>query len=262
MNNEHHHQAAAMSFFQSFDLTLFQWIFIFATGLLAGMNKVGVVGATLLVIPFLALILGGKFSAGFVLPLLIAADIFAVIYYKRKCRWKILVSLLPWTVGGILIGVYLGNAISDLMFKRIMGVTLLIAVVFMLLRERRGKGEPVPANQVVSGFIGMLGGFSSMIGNVAGPLISLYLLSKRLPKTTFIGTMAWFFFIVNIVKVPFHVFIWRSITLESFLLNLLIVPFILLGAFLGLKIVHRIPEKGFRYFVFVMAGIGAVRLFF
>ncbi len=251
-----------MSFLQNYDLTWLQWVFIFATGLFVGMNKVGVMGSTLLVIPFLAVILGGRFSAGFVLPLLIAADVFAVIYYRRRCKWNILIRLLPWTVPGIVIGVLLGSVISDVLFRRIMGGTLLLVLVFMFYRERTRDKKQVPSNPVISGFIGMLGGFTSMIGNAAGPILSLYLLSQRLPKTVFIGTMAWLFFIINLLKVPPHIFIWKSISMNSLLLNLLIVPFILLGAFLGLKIIHKIPEKGFRYFIFIMTGIGAVRLLF
>ncbi len=96
-----------------------------------------------------------------------------------------------------------------------------------------------------------------MVGNLAGSIMALYLLSMRLPKNEYIGTAAWFFLVINLFKVPFHVFSWQSIDLNSFLLNLLGLPFIALGAYMGIVIVKRISDTHYRYFIIAMTAIAA-----
>jgi uncharacterized membrane protein YfcA len=96
-----------------------------------------------------------------------------------------------------------------------------------------------------------------MVGNLAGSVMAVYLLSMRLPKNEYIGTTAWFFMVVNWFKVPFHVFSWHTITLNSFLLDVLMLPAIGIGAWLGIIIVRQIPEHVYRWFVIVMTLVAA-----
>lgn len=91
--------------------------------------------------------------------------------------------------------------------------------------------------------------------------MAVYLLSMRLPKNAYIGTTAWFFMVVNWFKVPFHVFSWRTITLNSFLLDLVMLPAIAVGAGLGILIVRQIPENVYRWFVITMTLVAAVFMF-
>ena len=101
-----------------------------------------------------------------------------------------------------------------------------------------------------------------MIGNTAGPIMSLYLLAMQLPKNVLIGTGAWFFLVINLFKIPFHVFIWETITIESFSLNLLMWPVILTGGFLGVRLVRIIPEKPFRWLIIIMTALASLRLLY
>mgnify|MGYP003624931544 FL=1 len=88
--------------------------------------------------------------------------------------------------------------------------------------------------------------------------MALYLLSMRLPKNEYIGTGAWFFLAINLFKVPFHIFSWHTISLDSFKLNLISLPFIAIGAYAGVKIVKRIPDKQYRWLVLAVTGVAAV----
>lgn len=232
------------------------------TALLIGMRKVGVQGINLLMIPVMASVLGGRNSVGFMLPLLIEADIFAVIYYRRRCEWKYIWKLMPWTFAGISVAALTGHLVSDSHFTIILGVILLVCLGLMIWQEFRKKETVVPDHWALSSVTGLSGGFTTMIGNAAGSIMSLYFLTMKLPKEFFIGTGAWFFFIVNLAKVPLHAFFWHTITWKGLLLNLTLWPPILLGAFLGVKIVKIIPEKGYRYFVIIMTLAATVRLFF
>jgi len=110
--------------------------------------------------------------------------------------------------------------------------------------------------------LGIAGGFTTMVGNLAGSVMAIYLLSLNLLKNQFIGTAAWFFLIINLVKVPFHVYSWETITWDSLFLDLLVLPFIAIGAFLGIQIVKRIPEQIYRRFILAMTIIAALFMMF
>lgn len=241
----------------SFELS-YAYMALFAmVGLLTGMAKTGVHGAGMISVPLLAIAFGGKNSSGLMLPLLIMADFFGVSYYHRHANWHHLRRLFPWAVLGILFGTYVGKSIDDEMFRLIMGSIIFLSLGVMIWMEK-GMKEFVPDFWWFSAIMGVLCGFTTMVGNLAGSAAALYLLSMRLPKNHFIGTAAWFFLCVNVFKVPFHVWSWETITLDSFLLDLTVLPFIGLGAIIGIKIIKKMPEKGFRYFIIVMTAVAAV----
>jgi uncharacterized membrane protein YfcA len=223
---------------------------------LIGMAKTGVHGVGMLTVPIMALIFGGKISSGLVLPMLIMADLFAVRYYHRHANWRYLIKLLPSAMVGVLIATLIGNAIDDALFKQTMAVIIFVSLGIMIWMESANK-ENVPDFLWFAILMGTLGGITTMIGNLAGSVMALYLLSMRLPKNEYIGTAAWFFLIINVFKVPFHVWSWETITLDSFYLNLLSLPLIALGAYAGIKLVKRIRETHYRWLVIGMTGVAA-----
>ena len=231
-------------------------------GLFVGMAKTGIYGLGTLVPPILAVVFGGKASAGLLLPMLSMADIYAVVYYNRHASWPHLRKLFPFAVTGIFIAIYVGDAINDHTFKVIMGVLILIGIPIMAWREYRKNIRPLGRTWATSGVFGISGGFSTMIGNTAGPIMSLYLLSMQLPKNVLIGTGAWFFLIINLFKIPFHVFVWETISWHTTTLNFMLWPAVLLGGFLGVKLVKIIPEKPFRWLIIIMTTLASIRLFF
>jgi uncharacterized protein len=251
-----------LEFIGSFDLSIYQWALLVISAVFVGMGKTGVQGLNLLIVPLLAVAFGGRSSAGLLLPMLAIADVFAVYYYNRHAEWKYVLRLLPSTVLGVFLGIYVGKIISDSDFKAMMAVIVLISLAIMIWRERKMVVSALPSNWWFSGFVGLVGGFATMIGNAAGPVMAVYFLSMRLPKNVYIGTGAWFFLLVNFFKIPFHVVFWDTISLHSFTINAMLAPFILLGAFIGIVLVKRIPEKPYRIFIIVMTAIAAVRLFF
>ncbi len=245
----------------SFDeITLIQWLGLAIGALLIGMGKAGIKGSGLIAIPILAEMYGGKLSSGLVLPLLSMADIFAVRFYHRHAEWKYIWKLLPAAAVGVFIGIWVGEIINDEIFKLMMAVIILGSLLFMFIRELNTKTPPIPANWWIATIFGLLGGFSTMIGNAAGPIMATYLLATKLPKNSFIGTGAWFFLMLNLFKIPFHIFIWDTISLESFTLNLSVLPMIFVGVFIGLRLVKVIPEKEFRYFIMFMTLLVSLRL--
>ena len=246
----------------TFDLSTSQWLILALSGILVGMSKAGIAGIYYVVILAMAYIFGGKASTGVLLPMLIMADIFAVIYYNRSAVWKYVLRLFPWALGGVWLGTYVGNQISDETFKTIMGFIVLMGLGFMVWKEFRNQEEAVKDYAGIAAAVGLIAGFSTMVGNAAGAILAVYLLAKKLPKNGFIGTNAWFFMLINVSKVPFHIFSWETINLNSFLLNLTLLPAIAIGIWLGIRLVKLIPELAYRYFIIVITAISALILIF
>ena len=126
-----------------------------------------------------------------------------------------------------------------------------------MLWLERGDKEKIPHSKGFAVVTGVAGGFTSMVGNLAGAVMAVYLLAMRLPKNAYIGTTAWFFMVTNWFKVPFHAFIWHTVSVNTFLLDLTTIPFIGFGAWLGIIIVRKIPERFYRWFIIATTLIAA-----
>ncbi|MDR3261543.1 MAG: sulfite exporter TauE/SafE family protein [Tannerella sp.] len=239
-----------------------EWSVLFLSALFIGMSKTGIQGINMLTIPLMALIFGAKSSTGLILPMLCFSDILAVLYYRRETRWKYIFRLLPSALAGFVLALAVDKFVPPAEFKHLLAGCLLVVIVVMIWSER-GKKENKLINRWWYGPVfGLLGGFTTMIGNAAGPVMAIYLLSVKLPKYSFVGTSAWFFLVINYLKLPIQVFAWHNITLSSLLLNLYTVPFMIIGAAVGIYIVKKLPEKGFRMFITVVTVISVLILLF
>ena len=246
------------------DLTPAMWILAVVCAIMIGMAKTGVSGLGTLVVPLMAYIFGGMPSSGLVLPMLVMADVFGVVYYHRSANWKTILKVLPWAAAGIIVGLLTGKNISPVQFKQLIGILVIISLFIMIWQEikKSKNGDIVPHKPWFAIPFGMMGGFSTMIGNAAGPIMSVYLLSMNLQKKEFIGTAAWFFFIVNVFKLPLQIWGWHNITLKTLGFNFMLLPAIAFGAFAGIKIVKLIPESAYRWFVVAATLVSAIALFF
>ncbi|WP_324613598.1 sulfite exporter TauE/SafE family protein [Agromyces kandeliae] len=226
----------------------------------SGMPALGPIPAALF-----ASVLPAKASTGAVLGLLLVGDLIAVRMYHAHADWKILRRLLPSVLVGILVGVVVLWAANDIVVRRIIGATLLVLValsVLLMLRRRADAAagrEARPVPRALSWLFGPLGGFTTMIANAAGPVMSLYFVASRLPVQAILGTAAWFFLIVNTMKLPFSVGL-GLITPESLLLNLLLVPALILGALGGRMAARRISQEWFERVVLVLTFASGVYL--
>ncbi len=245
----------------SYQLSIFDIVLVGLVALFIGMAKTGVHGAGMMAVPMLAAVFGGQLSSGIMLPMLCLADIFGVWYYHKHASWDLLRKLFPWAAIGTLIGTVVGVYINDEIFRIIMAVIIVASVGIMIWLER-GRKEDVPNYVWFAALMGVAGGFTSMVGNLAGSVMAIYFLSMRLPKKAYIGTTAWFFMVINWFKIPFHVFAWETITLDTLYLSLATLPAIILGAYLGIGLVKIIPEKVYRWFIIGMTLLAAIMMLF
>lgn len=239
------------------EISLTSWILATLAAFVIGMSKAGIKGIAVINVTFMALAFGAKESTGMVVPLLILADIFAVVYYNRHTQWSYVFKVLPWMVFGLIIGVFIGKDLPESLFRIGMAIIIIITVFMMYWWDRK-KVKTVPTHWTFSGSIGTLAGITTMVGNLAGAFSNIYFLAMRLPKNHFIGTAAWLFLIVNVLKLPFHFFIWKTITWESLILNVKLLPGIFLGFFVGIRIIKLINEEFFRKMILILTALGAL----
>ena len=243
------------------EITLATWIIAFIASVILGISKAGIKGIGIIIVTLMALAFGAKESTGLMVPLLIVGDIFAVVYYNRHAQWKYIIRFLPWMIFGLLIGVLIGKDLPEKSFKYGMSAIILASVILMYWWDIR-KSKAVPQHPAFAGFTGIMAGFTTMIGNLAGAFSNIYFLAMRLPKNVFIGTAAWLFLIINTIKLPFHIFVWKTITKESLLIDLKLIPAVLIGLLIGIRLVKIIQEKYYRKMILILTAIGAILILF
>ena len=247
-------------FLSLIDVSSLQFAVLLLCAFLIGFSKTGISGMLIPVVPIMAALFGAKESTGIVLPMLIVGDVFAIYYYNRHANWKLITKLAPWTGLGLLLGLFIGNVVDDNAFKWFISVLVIVSLGLMILMERKGMEKRISNATWMSGVSGVLSGIASMIGNAAGPIFNVYLLAKGFQKNSYLGTTAWFFFLVNVTKVPLQYFVWKNINTSGLILTLATTPALIGGAIFGMVVVKRINEKVFRIIIIATTVVTAFRL--
>lgn len=228
---------------------------------LLGFAKSGFKGLGVIIVTLMAMAIPAKESTGVVLPLFVAADIMAVYYYRKDVQMKVLLSILPFMILGVLTGVAVGDNISAEVFKKLMAGIILISAFIMIYISRQTTSKDVEPKPKLAAVIGYVAGFTTMIGNLAGPFVNLYFIAINTSKNQFIATVAWIFFIINIFKVPFHIWVWDTINVDTLYLDLKLLPVVIIGFVVGYKLISYVSDALFRKYIIAMTILGAVLIF-
>ena len=234
-------------------LELWQWALGALGAFLVGLSKTGIPGLGILAVAVFALVFPARESVGLVLVILICGDIVAISTYRRDASWPHLIRLFPWAALGIVAGYFALGRVDDSQMRHLIGIILIGLVLFQFIRSRRETppdGEPSPSRPWLAPLTGITAGFTTMVANAAGPVMVLYLLSMRLPKIVFVGTAAWYFFALNVFKLPFSASL-GLINPSSLGVALYLAPFAVLGALVGRPIVERLHQR-----LFELAALG------
>jgi uncharacterized membrane protein YfcA len=244
------------------DLDVLGWVVVALCAVMVGITKTGIPGLGILVVPLMALVLPARKSTGILLGILILADLFAIVYHRHNARWRHVLDLLPPAFAGVVAGYFGLKVVSDQQLKPIIGAIVLVMLGINHWRTRtKGKDAPIPAQWWFAVGLGFMAGVTTMMANAAGPVMIIYLLAMRLAKVEFVGTGAWFFFVINWLKVPFSASL-ELMTAESVKLDLMLLPFIAAGAIAGIFFLKRIPQKAFTTIVQILAVAAAIKLLF
>lgn len=244
------------------EMTAANWALAGLAGTVIGFTKTGLAGVGVLGVVLMASAVPARASTGVLLPLLIVGDAFAIWYYRRHASWPHLVKLAPAVAVGMAGGIYaLMTFQGDKAFGRLLGVIVLVLVALYAVRRfsRSAWLEGAPHTPWFAVMTGVFAGFTTAFGNAAGAMMSIYMLSMGLDKHQFMGTSAWFFLIVNLVKVAPYAFL-RLITPETLWIDLRLVPLVAVGALVGPHVLRVIPQRAFEAAVMVLIALGGARL--
>lgn len=241
-------------------LTSAEWLLAIVGAFGIGVAKSGFAGVSMLHVLAFAYLFGARASTGVVLPMLIVGDILAVSAFRQHARWEYVRRMLPPALTGVAIGWLLMQRLSGEAYKPLIGWLILILTALQLWRlARPGAFEHVPHSAWFAWVMGVLAGGTTMLINGAGPIMALYFIAVALPKLELVGTSAWFFLIVNCLKVPFSAQL-GLIYPASLKLNALLVPVIAAGLFSGRWLVRRVPQRLFDALLLAFVAVAALRL--
>ena len=239
-----------------------QWILLLGGAFVAGLSKTGVTGLSILFVGLLAVVMPARQSTGVILPMLILGDVFGVLLYRRHVEWRHLVKLFPWTAAGVVLGWIALGQIDDRQTRRLIGgiLALLVAVHFWRKSRQSPREDLIaPAPPWVAAGTGLLAGFTTLVANAAGSVMTIYLLAMRLPKLGFLGTNAVFFLLLNWFKVPFMVNL-GLINRESLWLNLKLAPALIAGCLVGRYAAARMNQGVFESTALALTLVAAIKL--
>jgi hypothetical protein len=236
------------------------YVFGILAAVLVGLSKTGVPGVSIPAILMMTEAFAGneKLSVGAILPVLLVGDMFAVGYYRQHTQWDRLLGLFPYVVLGMIPGLYVLLNVDHQQFKLVLGILVIVLMAVEGGRQRFGWTE-MPHQGWFIALMGLAAGFGTVVGNAAGPVMSIYLISRGMFKAEFMGTWAWFFMIVNLSKLPLFGSI-GMITQETVQFDLFLIPFVILGAMVGKRLFLLIPQKVFDPLVLGLALIAALRM--
>ena len=226
------------------------------------MPVAGVVAGTLV-----AGVLGPAQATGFLVPLLVLGDLFALFFYRSHVDWRLILRVIPGVLVGFVLTALIFALLPQAWVARIVGMLILISLLLELRRQWQvRRGEEVDAapgdvkdHRIVTAMFGVLAGMTTMGANAGGTALSIYLIRLRVPMLAFMGTAAWFFFILNVCKAPFVIAL-GYLTWDSVLFDVWFVVPLVLGALGGAFVFRRMSQTWFTRIALGLSGIAAIWL--
>ncbi|MFT4234884.1 MAG: sulfite exporter TauE/SafE family protein [Microbacterium sp.] len=240
------------------ELSPLVWSVLAVGAIVVGLSKTAAPGGGTVAVALFAAVLPAKVSTGALLVLLIVGDAMALLSYRRHADLRIILRLAPAVLVGLVAGWAFLEFASDGWVRRVIALILLLVVGVTLWRRSR-SAESTPGGRVARWSYGSLGGFTTMVANAAGPVMSMYFLASRLEVKRFLGTSAWFFAIVNVAKLPFSVSL-GIITPASLLVDLILAPVVVVAGLVGRRLATRMSQRVFERLVIILTIVGALYL--
>jgi uncharacterized membrane protein YfcA len=211
-----------------------------------GLDKGGLKPLTIVAIYLLTTSIGARMTLAVVAPIMFAGEIFPAYYYRSFADTGLIKKIMPWILLGIFIGSCIGASIDEELFTLLIGIILLTMAFIILIRELHLLPMTSHAHPIFTAGLGVSAGFSTVIGNAAGGITSIYFLLNKSEKKTFVGSSALLYMIINAVKLMIYIFYWHIITSDTLILSLTLLPFIGAGIALATVIILKVPDRVYK----------------
>lgn len=213
--------------------------------LLLGMSKSGFgAGFGSLAVPLMALAVAVPQAAAILMPVLLLMDMLGMAAFRKNVDRRLLMFLLPFGLAGLVVGALLFKALDARLVAGIVGVLTLMFLAQRLLFPPKPDSAPPP--RWLGAVLTATSGFTSFIAHAGGPPLNAYVIPLRMSPLLFTGTLAFFFFFINLAKwIPYA---WLGLLdVRNMTTSLALLPFAPIGVWAGVRIAHRIkPELFYR----------------
>lgn len=231
--------------------------------LMFGISKGGFGGGLgVVAVPLMALVISPIQAAAIMLPILCIMDLFAMRRFRGQWVWPELRVLVPASLLGIGVGTLLFEYMSPAVIRLIVGA---IAIVFTLHYWFNLRHQHPDDHRDLPRTVGALGGgaagFTSFIAHAGGPPINMYLLRRSLNRTEFVATTVFFFAVVNYVKLIPYAWLGQFDT-TNLATAVVLAPLAPIGIEIGHYLHHRISERLFFSFIYIMLFIVGSKLIY
>jgi uncharacterized membrane protein YfcA len=241
-------------------IDLFYYLCAIIAVALSGLAKGGFSGLGALAMPIMALAIDPLRAAAILLPILIVQDAVSVWAFRHSWDGRVLAIMVPGMAIGVLIGYLFAAQVSA---NAVLGVLGAISILFGLHRLwiERGGVIALPSNSPawVGSLFGVAAGFTSQIAHAGSPPYQMWVLPRRLPRDTLIGTTAIAFAIMNWLKVPAYAALGQF-TRPNLIATALLIPLALLSTLAGVKLVRRIDPDRFYVMIYGLMILLGIKL--
>ncbi len=226
--------------------------------LLLGISKSGFgAGFGSLAVPMMALAVTVPQAAAILMPVLLVMDLLGMAAFRNDFDRKLLKFLLPFGLLGIVAGALLFKVLEPKVVAGVVGGFTLLFLAQRLMFPPRPDGAPPP--RWAGALLTVTSGFTSFIAHAGGPPINAYVIPLKLSPVVFTGTMAFFFFFINLAKwIPYA---WLGLLdTRNFATSLVLLPLAPVGVWVGVRVARRINPVLFYRFVFAGMFLTGVKL--
>ncbi len=228
---------------------------------LYGIAKSGLGGSiSLISVPLMTLVMPLSQALAIILPILIFSDIVAVYRFRKEFDLSTLKLIVPFAAIGIFIGSLTFSYFSEDILKFIVGVMGFLFTVHYFL-FKKNKEEKSNKNFIKGGICSTIAGFTSFCVHAGGTPTSIYLLPLRMKKEIYVGTRVFFFTFINLIKLPFYIYL-SMVSFQTFKLSMMLVPLAIIGIYIGYRILKIIDEKLFYNILYVLILVTSSKLIF
>ena len=227
--------------------------------ILFGVAKSGLGGSVSLIsIPLMTFVMPLNQALAILLPILIFSDFISAYKFRKEFDLNTLKLMVPFAAIGAIIGASTFSFFSESYLKFILGVMgFVFAFHYFFLKKDANK--PVAANYFKGAICSSVAGFTSFCAHSGGTPTSIYLLPLRLKKEIYVGTRIIFFTCINLVKLPFYLYL-SMVNTSSFTQSLILLPLSVFGIFVGYKLLKIIEESLFYNTIYILILVASTKL--
>ena len=217
-------------------------------------------GLALISVTLLSITYGPLTAIAILMPMLIVCDVIALFLNRKYFEYKILWSIAPYSLLGVIVGTILFKFINLSMISIFIGSISLLYVLLNYLIADNKNLKKIPFYGSKS-FWGALAGFTSFVLHSGGLPLNIYFMSIYNKKVQFVAGVVFSIALINLFKlIPY--FYLEILNFEKLYNYLIFSPIAVIGVILGHWMNSKLSDNSFFTIINIFVVIGSLRLIY